>query len=256
MPTASLNTNVLLYAVLLLALSLPPKLVRAETVRLAVAANFTGVTNQLVPLYEKTSGNTLKVSFGSTGKLYAQIVHGAPFDLFLAADQARPKRLVKEGVAIESSRFTYARGRLMLWSSDVDRFKDGESYLRSGNFRKLATANPKTAPYGLAAQQLLQHLGIAQTLSAKLVLGDSIAQTFQFTATGNAQLGLVAASQVKRWSQRGSQWLIPDSYYQPIAQQAVLLKKGESNLAASHFLQFLKSPTAQSIIRDYGYAVE
>ena len=196
----------------------------AESLRIAVAANFTDATIQLVTRFEKQSGHSVKVSYGSTGKLFAQIKHGAPFDIFLAADKERPKRLVEEGDAVAGSRFTYAQGRLVLWSADAGRFEDGEGYLRQGNIQRLAIANPQTAPYGLAAQQVLQRLGSWKLLSPRLVRGDSIAQTFQFTATGNAAAGLVAASQVQAWPHKGAVWGVPQNYYDPISQQAVLLK--------------------------------
>jgi molybdate transport system substrate-binding protein len=243
---------------LLLVMILAPAVgqTETETVRLAVAANFTDVSHVIVPLFEQQSGHTAKVSFGSTGKLYAQIVHGAPFDLFLAADEAQPRRLEEEGRAVAGSRFTYARGRLVLWSAKPELFTDGEDFLRRGDFRRLAIANPNTAPYGAAAQQLLQRLGVWEALSAKLVRGESIAQAFQFTATGNAELGLVAASQVKAWSQPGSLWPIPETMHQPITQQAVLLRRGEQNVAALAFMQFLQGSEARTIIQDHGYAVE
>ncbi|MEN8169655.1 MAG: molybdate ABC transporter substrate-binding protein [Pseudomonadota bacterium] len=256
MPIASVNANTLFLIILILTSILLPAAGKSETLHLAVAANFTDVTRIVVPLFEKHTDHNVKVSFGSTGKLYAQIVHGAPFDIFLAADEARPRRLAEEGYAVKGSGFTYARGRLVLWSADKNLFNKGEAFLRDDSFRKLAIANPSTAPYGLAAQQVLQHLGIWEALSAKLVRGDSISQAFQFTATGNAELGLVAASQVKAWPQPGSQWVIPDDYYQPISQQAVLLKRGEQNAAAVAFISFLRSNEARTIIRDYGYAVE
>ncbi len=250
------NTNISFRGFLYLALLFLPAAAKAETLRLAVAANFTDVTRVLVPRFEQASGHQVKVSFGSTGKLYAQTLHGAPFDVFLAADEARPRRLVEEGLAVKGTRFTYARGRLVLWSADEERFDDGKTFLIHGNFRRLAIANPQTAPYGVAARQVLQHLGVWESVSKKLVRGDSIAQTFQFTATANAQLGLVAASQVKAWKQTGSLWSIPDAYYQPISQQAVLLKKGENNHAALAFLEFLRTDPVKATIRDHGYAVE
>lgn len=240
----------------LLLILLVPEIGQTETVQLAVAANFTDVTQKIVPLFEQQTGHSVKVSFGSTGKLYAQIMHGAPFDIFLAADEARPLRLEEEGLAVAGSRFTYARGRLVLWSADPHLFKDGEVFLRQGKFKRLAIANPLTAPYGVAAQQVLQHLGIWETVSAKLVRGDSIAQTFQFTATGNAELGLLAGSQVNAWPQPGSLWSIPEEIHQSISQQAVLLKRGEQNVAAQAFLQFLQSNKGRTMIRDFGYAVE
>ena len=229
----------------------------AAEVMVAVAANFTDATRDLAPLFEKATGHTARISFGSTGKLYAQIEHGAPFQVFLAADSKRPRKAEREGLAVPGTRFTYAQGKLVLWSAGTDTFSDGEQYLKSLEFSRAALANPKTAPYGLAAQQVLQHLGVWEQAKPKLVQGDSIAQTFQFVATGNAEIGFVALSQVTAWKKPpGSAWKIPQGYYQPIAQQAVLLKKGEDNPAASAFLDFLRSPEAHKVITGYGYGVE
>lgn len=229
----------------------------AEEVKIAVAANFTDATRDIVPLFEKATGHTAKVSYGSTGKLYAQIEHGAPFEVFLAADTKRPLKAEKEGLAVPGSRFVYAKGKLVLWSGTPGRFEDGEAFLKDGGFDHIALANPKTAPYGLAAEQVMQHLGVLASLTPKLVKGDSISQTFQFAATGNADAGFVALSQIKGWKgESGSQWEIPADYYAPIEQGAVLLKKGESNPAASAYLQFLKSDAVREVIEGYGYGVE
>jgi len=225
----------------------------AGEVIVAVAANFTNATRDIVPLFEKATGHTAKVSFGSTGKLFAQIENGAPFEVFLAADSKRPEKAEKEGLAVPGTRFTYARGKLALWSAKPGVFKDGESYVKSLVFPRAAIANPRTAPYGLAAQQVMGHLGVWEQARPKLVQGDSIAQTFQFVATGNAEVGFVAFSQVKAWGKdAGSLWQIPETYYAPIAQQAVLLKKGEGNPAARAFLDFLKTPEAHAVISGYG----
>lgn len=229
----------------------------ADEVNIAVAANFTDATRDIIPLFEKATGHTVKASFGSTGKLYAQIEHGAPFGVFLAADSKRPKKAEDEDLAVPGSRFTYARGKLVLWSVAPDLFTDGAAYLKAGDFERAAIANPKTAPYGLAAQQVMEHLGVWDALQAKLVRGDSIAQTFQFAATGNVAVGFVALSQVTAWKgEKGSTWAIPDDYYAPIEQQAVLLKNGEDNAAARAFLDFLKRPEARAVITGYGYGVE
>jgi len=251
--TAKATTSI--YMLLFFTLLLMAPATRSETIHIAVAANFTDAAGVLATRFEAQSGHNVKLSFGSTGKLYAQISHGAPFEVFLAADKARPVRLCDEGMALKESRFTYAIGKLVLWSAEENRFGDGEAALKQGNFRRLAIANPKTAPYGLAAQQLLQHLGAWEPLSDRLVRGDSIAQTFQFTATGNAEVGLVAASQVMAWPHKGSQWVVPQAYYQPIEQQAVVLKRGENSTAAQTFMRFLRSDEAKAVIRDFGYAV-
>ncbi len=241
---------------LVVGLTVAANIAWADDVSIAVAANFTDATRDIVPLFEKATGHTVKVSFGSTGKLYAQIEHGAPFEVFLAADSKRPKKAETEGLAVEGSRFTYAIGKLALWSPKAGMFSDGESFLKKGDFNRAAIANPKTAPYGLAAQQVMEHLGVWRNLQAKLVRGDSIAQTFQFAATGNVDVGFVALSQVKAWQQsNGSVWEIPQAYYEPIAQQAVLLKKGSDNEAAKAFIEFLHGPEARAVITSYGYGV-
>jgi molybdate transport system substrate-binding protein len=240
----------------LLCLCLGAQAIAAQTT-IAVAANFTDATRDLVPLFEQTTGHYVKVSFGSTGKLYSQIENGAPYEVFLAADDKRPAKVENDGLAVSGTRFTYAQGKLALWSSSPGLFKDGEVYLTQNAFKRVAIANPKTAPYGLAAQQVMEHLGMWDMLQSKIVRGDSIAQTFQFVATGNAQVGFVAFSQVKAWSGvKGSFWEIPANYHGPIAQQAVLLKNGEDNPAAKAFLEFLKSPKAREVITSYGYGTE
>lgn len=204
--------------------------------------------------FEASTGHQVSASFGSTGKLYAQILNGAPFDVFMAADSQRPKLLESDGVGVSGSRFTYAKGKLVLWSPKASAFNSPITYLHDQPFSRLAIANPKTAPYGLAAKQALEHLKLWSSLQAKLVRGDSIAQTFQFIVSGNAQAGLVALSQVKAWSnQDGTVWHIPQSYYAPIDQQAILLKRGVDNAAARDWLAFLQSPEAAVIIQSYGY---
>ena len=229
----------------------------AQEVSIAVAANFTDATRDIVPLFEQATGHRAVVSFGSTGKLYSQIENGAPFEVFLAADSKRPEKAEADGLAVKGSRFTYAMGKLALWSSLSGRFANAEEYLKSAPLTRLAIANPRTAPYGQAAQQVLQHLGLWNNLQARLVRGDSIAQTFQFVASGNAEAGFVALSQVKAWKESaGTLWDIPQSYYAPIEQQAVLLKKGESSVAAIAFLDFLKGSKARKVISSYGYGVK
>ncbi|MGR9107210.1 MAG: molybdate ABC transporter substrate-binding protein [Gammaproteobacteria bacterium] len=223
--------------------------------RIAVAANFTGVTQDLGPVFENQTGHKLKFSYGSTGKLYAQIENGAPYDAFLAADTQRPLKAVKEGLALPDTYFIYATGKLLLWSAKNNAFEQGEEYLKTADFARVAIANPKTAPYGLAAQQVMEHIGIRENLQPRLVRGDSISQTFQFVATGNAAIGFVAYSQIKVWKgEPGTVWDIPSGYYAPIDQAAVLLKPGERNPAASEFLDFLKSEAALKIIQNYGYS--
>jgi molybdate transport system substrate-binding protein len=229
----------------------------ADEVKIAVAANFTDVTRIIARLFEKETGHTTKVSYGSTGKLYSQIEHGAPYELFLAADTARPIKAENEGLAVTGSHFVYAKGKLALWSIDPDAFESGETYLKQANLKHLALANPKTAPYGQAALEVMQNIGSLAELESKLVKGDSISQTFQFVATGNANAGFVALSQIKAWKgEAGSLWEIPQAYYAPIDQAAVMLKKGASNPAATAFLEFLKGKTARGVITEFGYGVE
>jgi molybdate transport system substrate-binding protein len=242
-------------SILLLAISTTPA--TARELSIAVAANFTDATRDIVPLFEKASGHKLRVSYGSTGKLYSQIENGAPFEVFLAADSKRPEKAEAEGLAVVGSRFTYAMGKLALWSPQAARFDDPAAYLKGADFAHVAIANPRTAPYGLAAQQVMEKLGVWNTLQSKIVRGDSIAQTFQFAASGNAEVGFVALSQVTAWNKTtGTTWNIPQSYYAPIEQQAVLLKNGDSNPAARAFLDFLKGSKARKVISSYGYGVE
>lgn len=229
----------------------------ADDVVVAVAANFADATRAIVPLFEKATGHRVRVSFGSTGMLFSQIENGAPFEVFLAADAARPAKAEDEGLAVPNTRFTYARGRLVLWSPDAGAFHDGEAYVRTLAFRRAAIANPALAPYGLAARQVMEHLGVWERARPRLVLGEDIAQAFQFVATENADAGFVALAQVKAWKgDPGALWEIPKSFYVPIDQQAVLLKKGEAHPAARAFLEFLKSPAARRVITGDGYGVE
>jgi molybdate transport system substrate-binding protein len=241
----------------LLATALLSSRLAAEEVRIAVAANFTDVTRQIAPLFEQATGHTTRISYGSTGMLFSQIENGAPFDLYLAADIRRPVQAEAAGLAVPGSRFIYARGKLVLWSANQGAFEAGESFLKQGEYAHAAIANPETAPYGLAARQVMEHLGVWQTLQPRLVRGDSIAQTFQFVATGNADIGFVACSQVKAWQKTpGTTWEIPADYYDPIDQAAVLLKRGENNPAALAFLGFLKRDSTRAVIERFGYGVE
>lgn len=226
----------------------------AGEVHVAVASNFLNPLKEISRSYEQETGNRLILISGSTGKLYAQARHGAPFDILLAADEKRPALLEKEGVGIQGTRFTYAVGTLVLWSLDPERVKGKESLFKMTK-GKLAIANPKTAPYGRAAKEVLEQLGLWQTLRPLLVRGENIAQTLQFVATGNATLGFIAKSQVQdpRFKLKGSWWEIPADKHEPILQQAILLKPGLSNSAAKQFLQYLQGSTSKKIIRSYGY---
>ena len=233
--------------------------VLAEEVTVAVASNFLNPFKQLVPVFQKQSGHTVRTVSGSTGKLYAQIIHGAPFEVFLAADSERPRLLEQNGRAVAGSRFTYARGKIVLWSADPRRITvDGKSILRQRNFKHLALANPKTAPYGKAAHTTLMRLKLWRSISPVMVQGENISQTFQFVATGNAEVGFVALSQIldSHMKIKGSQWIVPEHLYDSIDQDAVLLKRGKSQPAARALLQFLKSDTARKLIQSYGYGLK
>ena len=209
---------------------------------------------RLVEVFETRTGHEVLVSYGSTGKHYAQIVNGAPFDSFLAADAERPRLLEKAGVALAGSRFTYARGRLVLWMPNLPGNPDGEAVLLEGNFRFLAIANPRTAPYGVAAEELLSQLGVLDELQPRIVRGENIAQAFAYVESGNADLGLIALSQVIQTSaaETGSAWMVPATYHQPIEQQAVLLRDLP---AAGEFMAFLRGDAAAALIVDYGYTL-
>jgi molybdate transport system substrate-binding protein len=225
----------------------------AGEVKAAVAANFTAAMKEIASAFEAATGHSLVVSYGSTGKIYAQIKHGAPFEVFLAADQERPRMLEEEGAG--SGRFTYAVGRLVLWSADPGLVDGAGAVLRSGDFRRLAIANPVTAPYGVAAMQVIGNLGLADAIEPKLVRGDNIAQTYQFVATRNAALGFVALSQVAL-DPSGSRWPVPAELHDPIRQDAVLLDKGKDNPAAVVLMEYLKGPEARAVIERFSYGVE
>ena len=228
----------------------------AGETKVAVAANFTAAIKEIGAAFTKETGHIAKFSFGSTGKLYTQIANGAPFSLFLAADQKRPIKAENEDLAVAGTRFTYAKGKIVLYSTDGVLVDDKGAVLREPDkFRKMAVANPKTAPYGTAAMEALAKLKAPQETLDKIVQGDSISQTHQFVASGNAQLGFVALSQVIA-DKEGSRWIVPDALYAPIKQDVVLLRTGEKDEAAIAFLAFLKGDKAKSIIRSYGYGVE
>lgn len=219
----------------------------------AVAANFSAAANELATAFHDVTGHRARYSFGATGLLYTQIAQAAPFDVFLAADQIRPKMAEDAGLSVPGSRFTYAIGHLVLWSADPNRIDGTNAALMHGDFQHLAMANPDTAPYGAAAVEVLNALGLMESLKAKLVVGKSAGQTYQFVATGNAELGFVARSQVGS-VESGSVWVIPQALYTPIRQDAVLLRSGAKNAAALAFVDFLKTPDALAIIEKYGYS--
>lgn len=229
----------------------------AAEVQVAVAANFTAPMQAIARQFEQATGHRAVASFGATGQFYAQIKNGAPFDVFLAADDDRPARLEAEGQAVPGSRFTYAVGTLALWSAREGYVDDKGAVLKQGGFRHLSIANPKAAPYGLAATQVLARLGLADAIKPKIVEGQSIAQAYQFVASGNAELGFVALSQVYKDGRlaAGSAWLVPGSMHDPIRQDAVILAQGRDNPAAQAFVDYLKGPEAARIIQSYGYEV-
>lgn len=222
----------------------------ADEVKVAVAANFTAPMKQIATAFERATGHSTSIAYGSSGKFVSQIENGAPFEVLLAADQKNPAFLVQKGKA--SGQFTYAVGKLVLWSADPDLIREDGRVLSENRFEKLAIANPKTAPYGAAAVQVMKALMLEEMLRPKLVEGDNIAQTYQFVATRNAELGFVALSQVVN-DKTGSGWIVPQSLYEPIRQDAVLLAKGDANPAAKAFLDFLKGPEAKSVIETFGY---
>jgi molybdate transport system substrate-binding protein len=239
--------------------SLLPVAVSAEEALVAVAVNFSEVIEQLEPDFEAATGHALTITTGSTGKLYAQIKNGAPFDILLAADRRRPELLEEEGDAVSGSRFTYAVGRLTLWSPDAERVaENGAATLRAGAFRKLAIANPDLAPYGEAARETLSSLKLLEALEEKLVMGENIGQTHALVATGNAELGFVALSYVlsPRNNKPGSRWDVPQDLHAPIRQEAVLLLRAADNDAARAFLEYLQSDGARTLIESFGYGVE
>jgi molybdate transport system substrate-binding protein len=226
----------------------------AADTNVAVAANFTKPAKEIAKIFETKTGHKAILSFGATGQFYAQITQGAPFQVFLSADDTTPKKLASEGHAVGNSLFTYAIGKLVLFSKDAGLVK-GEQTLRDAKFNKLAIANPATAPYGAAGVEAMKKLGVYDAIAPKIVQGSNISQTFQFVDTGNAELGFVALSQVIEKS-GGSRWIVPANLYTPIRQDAVLLKPGENNAAAKAFLAFLKGPEAKAIIERFGYVAE
>lgn len=232
-------------ALLLFALPL-----RAETATIAVAANFTAVAEELADQFTAETGHEVVLSFGATGALYAQISQAAPFDVFLAADVARPELAINEGHAVPGSFFVYAEGRLALYGQRRD-LSDGKAAL-SGTFSQIALADPQAAPYGKAAVETLEALGLYDAIEPKIVWGENISQTLQFVESGNAELGFVAASQVLG---KADVWLVPADLHAPIAQGGVLLKHGENNHAATAFVDFLKSEAAMAVIEAAGYSV-
>lgn len=227
---------------------------QAGEVSVAVAANFTAPMQKIAPLFEADTGHKALLAFGSTGRFYAQISNGAPFHVLLAADDETPARLEREGQGVAGTRSTYAIGRLVLWSRQPGLVDDQGEVLKTGKFEKIALADPKLAPYGRAAIETLTQFGLLDTLRPKFVVGENIAQAWQYVATGNAPLGFVAYAQVLAEGRlQGSAWLVPDRLHTPIRQDAVLLGKGKDNPAAAALLLYLRGEKARAIIRSYGY---
>ncbi len=227
----------------------------AEEAMVAVAANFSGAMNALVSAFEDQTAHSIQTVFGSSGRFYAQIKNGAPFHVFLSADQEKPQALIDEQLASANSRFTYAIGSLVLWSADSDLVDADGAVLREGNFVRLAIANPTLAPYGAAALEVLENLNLQAIVQGKIIRGANIAQAHQYVSTGNTEIGMVALSQVVVDGKiaRGSGWIVPANLHTPIRQDAVLLSQAENNVAAREFLQFLRSTQGKQIIESFGY---
>jgi molybdate transport system substrate-binding protein len=228
---------------------------QAADVSVAVAANFAAPMQKIAAAFEQATGHKAQLALGSTGKFYAQIRNGAPFDVFLSADDETPARLEAEGAVVAGSRFTYATGRLALWSKMPGYVDDKGAVLRKGDFDRLALADPKLAPYGAAAMEVLTSLGLLQATQPKWVQGENIAQTYQFVSTGNAPLGFVALSQVMLDGRvaEGSAWVVPASMHQALRQDAALLRRGQENPVAVALVAYLRSDKARTIIRTHGY---
>lgn len=240
--------STLVFFSLLLSISVQTQ---AEQINVAVASNFAAAITDVSQRFENETGHQLTLIFGSTGKLYTQIKNGAPFDVFLAADERRPALLESNGDAIAGSRFTYAIGKIVLWSPDIQYSNPGISTLQQQDFRFLAIANPKLAPYGRAAEETLQALQLSDLFNGKIVRGENINQALQFVSSGNAQLGFVAFSQIKMTASSNSYWEVPQELYSPIQQQALLIKDNDT---ARDFLNYLQRPDIINIINNYGYS--
>lgn len=236
---------------------LPPHLARAGEVGVAVAANFTAPMRRIAQAFERDTGHKASLSFGSTGRFYAQVRAGAPFQVLLAADAATPQKLEREGLGVPGSRFTYATGRLVLWSATPGLVDGAGQVLRDPGSGRIAIADPRLAPYGAAAMETMDNLGLLTALRPRLVQGENIAQAWQFVSTGNAPLGFVALSQVMVDGRidGGSAWIVPERLHAPIRQDAVLLATGKDNAAAAALLAYLRGDTARAIIRAHGYGL-
>ncbi|UVL63815.1 molybdate ABC transporter substrate-binding protein [Pseudomonas sp. B21-032] len=229
----------------------------ADEVQVAVAANFTAPIQAIAKDFEKDTGHKLVAAYGATGQFYAQIKHGAPFEVFLAADDSTPEKLENEGDTVKGSRFTYAIGTLALWSAKDGYVDTKGDVLKKNEFKHLSIANPKAAPYGLAATQVLSKLQLTEATKGKIVEGQNITQAYQFVSTGNAELGFVALSQIYKDGKvsSGSAWIVPSNLHEPIKQDAVILNKGKDNAAAKALVEYLKGPKAAAVIKSYGYEI-
>ncbi len=227
----------------------------AQQIQVAVAANFAAPARILAARFEQQGIHRVALSTGSTGKFYAQIKNGAPFDILLSADAETPSRMEKEGFAVAGQGFTYAVGKLVLWSQQVDVVDGRGEVLRTGSFRRISIANPRLAPYGIAAQQVMEKLGVWTALQPRLVLGENIAQAYQFVSSGNAELGFIAYSQIREPGKAtaGYYWLVPQDLYEPIRQNTALLMRAKDSQGSREFLAFLRNPSARELIRAYGY---
>jgi molybdate transport system substrate-binding protein len=230
----------------------------AEELMVAVAANFSLPMRQIAEVFAQTHPHTVQLAFGSSGKFYAQILNGAPYDVFFSADESKPQALIDQDLALTNSRFTYALGALALWSADPEKIDHNGTVLIDGNFNKLALANPKLAPYGLAAMDVLANMQLIEATRQRWVQGENIAQTYQFIASRNADIGFVAVSQIMQNAllKTGSAWIVPTTLYRPIKQDAVILKQTQHLKAAREFMTFMQGPEASSIIQSFGYTLD
>ncbi|MEE1869126.1 MULTISPECIES: molybdate ABC transporter substrate-binding protein [Pseudomonas] len=229
----------------------------ADEVQVAVAANFTAPIQAIAKDFEKDTGHKLVAAYGATGQFYAQIKNGAPFEVFLAADDSTPEKLENEGAGVKGSRFTYAVGTLALWSAKAGYVDDQGEVLKKNQYKHLSIANPKAAPYGLAATQVLDKLQLTDATKGKIVEGQNITQAYQFVSTGNAELGFVALSQIYKDGKvsEGSAWIVPSNLHEPIKQDALILNKGKDSAAAKALVEYLKGPKAAAVIKSYGYEI-
>lgn len=229
----------------------------AEEVKVAVAANFIAPMEEISREFTKDTGYDVQLTSGASGKFYSQIKNGAPFQILLSADQDKPIALANEGLGVQGTRFTYAIGKLVLWSANSSLIDRHAAVLTSDKFHKIAIANPQLAPYGAAAIETLSALKLLSKIEPKMVIGESIGQTYQFVSSGNAELGFIALSQITKSNKiiSGSAWVVPEKYYTPIRQDAILLTAGKDSIPARQLLLFLQSPKAKTIIRSYGYSI-